>query len=307
MRKKTTSQLSLALNIILILFFIIYFCVPFSATGFWSKAFSPLCTIVGAFQGEDFLPGWCLLSEGINGEEGQEGLNVNTNINSNANINTNVGLANPAAVKCQDNGGTSEAYTTANGEAALCVFSDQSVCEEWAYFRGECKKGECQKVCKAINTQSEGWYNSCTGDLIKQEVCSTETNVNANTNINANVNSPDTDTNSNINANVANPQPVSSSSITVNSPVPDEQLTSPVTVSGRAKTSDNNIYVRVKSKAGQEVFTVTGTVKNIGSDGVGDFSLKFNYEFSTTKEGIIEVFGKDGDTEIGLVSIPIKF
>jgi len=307
MRQKTTSQLSIVLNIVLILFFIVYFCVPFSATGFWSKAFSPLCTIISAFQGDDFLPGWCLLNNGINGEEGKEdkeGLNVNANINSNANTNENAGIANPASVKCQADGGVSEAYATTGGEAALCVFSDKSICEEWTYFRGECKKGECQKVCKAINTKSEGWYNSCTGDLIQAQICSS-TNTNANDN--ANVNAPVTNSNANINANIANPMPTASSSITVNSPVVDQQLTSPIVVSGRAKTPDFKIYVRVKSKSGTTAISVNGTVKNIGADGYGDFKLTINYEFSTTKEGSIDVYGKDGETELGLVNIPVKF
>jgi putative hemolysin len=308
MKTKTTSKLSIILNIVLLLFFIIYFCVPFSATGFWSKAFSPLCTIISAFQGPDFLPGWCLLKQGVgnnHNDNNNNNNNVNNNLNTNANTNVNVGLANPAAVKCQTDGGASEAYATTGGEAALCVFFDKSICEEWAYFRGECKKGECQKVCKAINTKSEGWYNSCTGDLIKAEVCSSATNDNANlnTNANANINAPATNTN----ANLANPKPTASSSIMVNSPVADQQLASPIVVSGRAKTPDNKIYVRVKSKSGTTAISVNGTVKNIGADGYGDFKLTINYEFSTTKEGSIDVYGKDGETEVGLVNIPVKF
>ncbi|MFH1838315.1 MAG: PKD domain-containing protein [Candidatus Kuenenbacteria bacterium] len=31
----------------------------------------------------------------------------------------------------------------------------------------------CQKICKEIGTRSEGWYDSCTGTLIKWENCST--------------------------------------------------------------------------------------------------------------------------------------
>jgi putative hemolysin len=43
-----------------------------------------------------------------------------------------VGLANPASVYCQEQGGRLELSTGA------CVFEDGSECEEWAYWRGEC-------------------------------------------------------------------------------------------------------------------------------------------------------------------------
>ncbi|MEA3339639.1 MAG: DUF333 domain-containing protein [Chloroflexota bacterium] len=30
------------------------------------------------------------------------------------------------------------------GEYGVCVFSDGSECEEWAFFRGECEPGESE-------------------------------------------------------------------------------------------------------------------------------------------------------------------
>jgi putative hemolysin len=306
MKSKATNKLSIALNLILILFFIVYFLVPFSATGFWAKAFSPLCTVISSFQGQDFLPGWCLLQASKPDDKNvNANANNNDNDNNNANTNVNVGIANPASVKCVTDGGQSEIYQSADGsQSGLCIFQNQSICDEWAYFRGECKMGDCQRVCKAINTKSEGWYNSCTGDLIKAEVCST---LNTNANENSNINAPVVNTNSNINANVANPKPVSSSTITVSSPVANEQLTSPIIVTGRAKTADNKIYARVKSKTGQAIINTSGTVKNIGADGYGDFSMKIPYEFSSTKEGFVEVFSKSDEAEVNLVSIAVEF
>jgi hypothetical protein len=48
-------------------------------------------------------------------------------------------LANPASVKCNLDGGISVIQKDANGgEYSNCKFPDGSVCEEWAYYRGEC-------------------------------------------------------------------------------------------------------------------------------------------------------------------------
>ena len=48
------------------------------------------------------------------------------------------GVANPASVYCQDNGGEVEIITESDGsQFGLCNFSDYS-CEEWTYYNGEC-------------------------------------------------------------------------------------------------------------------------------------------------------------------------
>ncbi len=52
------------------------------------------------------------------------------------------GLANPASVFCEENGGTLEIRDEAEGQVGVCVFADGSECEEWAYYRGECGPGE---------------------------------------------------------------------------------------------------------------------------------------------------------------------
>jgi putative hemolysin len=52
------------------------------------------------------------------------------------------GLPNPASVYCEENGGTLELRTDASGAVTgICVFGDGSQCEEWAYFREECRPG----------------------------------------------------------------------------------------------------------------------------------------------------------------------
>lgn len=52
------------------------------------------------------------------------------------------GLANPASVHCQDEGGRLELVTIPDGQVGVCVFADGSLCEEWAYFRDECQPGQ---------------------------------------------------------------------------------------------------------------------------------------------------------------------
>jgi putative hemolysin len=50
-----------------------------------------------------------------------------------------VNMPNPASVYCEQNGGTLEIRTAADGsQSGVCVFPDGSTCDEWAYFRGEC-------------------------------------------------------------------------------------------------------------------------------------------------------------------------
>lgn len=52
-------------------------------------------------------------------------------------------LPNPASVYCEQQGGRLEMRSDASGGVAgICVFTDGSECDEWAYFRGECKPGE---------------------------------------------------------------------------------------------------------------------------------------------------------------------
>lgn len=49
------------------------------------------------------------------------------------------GVPNPASVYCEQNGNKLEIRTATDGsQSGICIFSDGSACDEWAYFRGEC-------------------------------------------------------------------------------------------------------------------------------------------------------------------------
>lgn len=94
------------------------------------------------------------------------------------------GLANPASEFCLKKGGKLEIRTNdSGGQFGICHLPDGTECEEWALFKGTCPsvsdeaqpapqvREDCQHVCKNHGTQSEGWYDSCTGELIKYSKC----------------------------------------------------------------------------------------------------------------------------------------
>lgn len=53
-----------------------------------------------------------------------------------------VKLANPASVFCGENGGKTSIRIENYGDVGFCLFNDGTECEEWAYFRGECRPGQ---------------------------------------------------------------------------------------------------------------------------------------------------------------------
>ena len=58
-------------------------------------------------------------------------------------LEENVGLPNPASFYCEENGGILEIREDdSGGQVGICVFPDGSECEEWAFYREECQKGE---------------------------------------------------------------------------------------------------------------------------------------------------------------------
>jgi hypothetical protein len=53
-----------------------------------------------------------------------------------------VGMANPASVYCEEQGGTVVNKMRGElGEYGVCVFEDNLQCDEWAMYRGECPVG----------------------------------------------------------------------------------------------------------------------------------------------------------------------
>jgi len=57
----------------------------------------------------------------------------------------NSGLPNPASAYCEDQGYELEIRESEEGQYGVCIFPDGSECEEWEYYRGECKIGDSLK------------------------------------------------------------------------------------------------------------------------------------------------------------------
>jgi putative hemolysin len=74
------------------------------------------------------------------------------------------GIPNPASVFCEEHGGRLNLRTGPDGGVAgICIFPDGSECEEWAYFRAECKPGdslitpEAASSPAASESAADGW------------------------------------------------------------------------------------------------------------------------------------------------------
>jgi putative hemolysin len=81
---------------------------------------------------------------------------------SRAGPKSNADIPNPASVYCEEHGGTVDLRQDASGGVAgICVFEDGSECDEWAYFRCECKPSGTQSAGSTpgagTELTSDGW------------------------------------------------------------------------------------------------------------------------------------------------------
>jgi putative hemolysin len=60
-------------------------------------------------------------------------------INKTGENTSNTQIANPASVNCVNKGGKISIINRPEGQVGMCTLSTGTVCEEWAYFRGECQ------------------------------------------------------------------------------------------------------------------------------------------------------------------------
>lgn len=167
---------------------------------------------------------------------------------------------NAATMRCADDGGTVVRKSAAGGGAYdVCRFSDGSECEAWAYYHSLCKPGQA-----AVAKEPQKTAPVPAAETKPASAAPTP--------------SP-------------SPSPVPSSSpISITAPAPDEQIASPAVITGTAAVPDGKITVAFTNLAGTIIFSVPVSVRD------GAFKGTVGYEFSSTKEGFIEVFGDSRDS-----------
>ena len=79
-------------------------------------------------------------------------------------------MGNPAAQKCTREGGRIVTVAGEGGEYGVCILRGNSICEEWKFFRGECRAGDCMLTCRDAGSGSEGLYD-CRGKLVLAGPC----------------------------------------------------------------------------------------------------------------------------------------
>ena len=72
-------------------------------------------------------------------------------------------MPNPASVYCTQNGNKLEIRTADDGsQSGVCVFPDGNICDEWAYYRGECglavQKGPTPAMTVEATVNASGGY-----------------------------------------------------------------------------------------------------------------------------------------------------
>ena len=191
--------------------------------------------------------------------------------------------SNPASDNCVDRGGTLEIRENAEGgKFGVCIFEDGSECEEWAYFHGLCKPGEQEEVedSSDVTTPDDAMMEE---DEMKEE---------------EREETPETDEDD-----APDQVATTSDNISVDYPTTGTQLSSPFEVTGTADISGDTIYVDVTTLDGAPLIQQSTSTNNSG-----DFKQKIFYEFSSTKEGYVEVYSKDSSGDkVNVVKIPVTF
>ena len=77
-------------------------------------------------------------------------------------------IANPASAYCEEQGFKLETRTAQDGsQYGVCMFEDDTECEEWAYYRRECKPGDMD-VAPAPTASPAGIANPAFAYCVEQ-------------------------------------------------------------------------------------------------------------------------------------------
>lgn len=183
------------------------------------------------------------------------------------------GLANPASVFCEEQGGELELRDGVNGQYGVCKFDDGSECEEWAFYRLECKKGDSNEVKSDTSASSAQENGKKDSNQVDESI------------------------------------KTGNDSITVFGIESGDNITSPVTIRGEGVAFENNLIVELRNSDHETLVQENTTIKSTEVGEKGPFEITLNFEFNNTKEGYIAVYeqsAKDG-SEQNLVEIPVRF
>lgn len=181
-----------------------------------------------------------------------------------------LGLANPASVFCVEQGGESEIREAEDGgQYGVCVFSDGSECEEWAFYRLECKPSDTEQETQNIKQGNDD------NDSFAQE----------------------------------NDIQIGNENIKIFDIKAGDNISSPVTIRGEGRAFENNLIIELRNNNYNPLVREHTTIKSDEVGKIGPFEITLNFNFANTKEGYIAVYeesAQDG-SELNLVEIPVKF
>ena len=82
-------------------------------------------------------------------------------------LQNQVGIANPASIYCEQEGGQLEIRTDEQGnQIAFCIFADNSECEEWKFFRAQCQPAsQAEDINKEIKQLFIQKYNKAQDEV----------------------------------------------------------------------------------------------------------------------------------------------
>ena len=97
-------------------------------------------------------------------------------------------------------------------------------------------------------------------------------------------------------------------SIRLTSPTADSAMTSPMKIAGEVSPEVTSLGVRIKNTKGETLIEEAVRARAGSGDVPGLFEVHIEYQFTSTKEGLVEVYvrGEDG-SEKDAVTVPVRF
>lgn len=87
---------------------------------------------------------------------------LESTITNTTNTSVSTGIANPASIFCVSKGYKNVIKSNADGsQYGVCIFNDGSECEEWKFYKGECREGGSSVLIPSVNTTATNPAMAC--------------------------------------------------------------------------------------------------------------------------------------------------